>query len=400
MKLAVVLDQPFWYDGFTYSTNAPFIDFVLSFAARVDELILIAPVSNSSKERGRYLVRMGENVSVIWLPFFQAASEMYMNAHHLVRHIYRVFKENLARWDVAWLVGTHFPNLLFQWVARRTGKLVFYYIRSNINQEIRSHHSNGSRQLGGLLTFGLMEYLVRRKIRSGTAAFVMGNELLSRYSGSTHSHVYKVYPTLICENHIIDTIQESRLADKPMTIITVGRLTPEKGLDVLIEALSILDKMHDIMPVNCRIVGAGKDEDILKKMVSAKGLSDQVSFEGFIPFGDELFSVYDSSDLYVIPSRTEGIPKTLYEAMARGLPIVASNVGGMPEIVEDGVNGIIVPPNDSVSLAKAIRQLAQDSNLRRRFQINNIQKVREFTIFEQRDRMFKMICSLNESKTH
>jgi glycosyltransferase involved in cell wall biosynthesis len=129
----------------------------------------------------------------------------------------------------------------------------------------------------------------------------------------------------------------------------------------------------------------------MKALVAAKGLDRFFEFAGFVPPGKKLFEQYDWADVKVLSSHTEGIPKTLYEAMARGLPIVSTDVGGIAEIVRDGENGLLVPPGNSPALAAAIKKIADDPELREYFSRANLNKAKEFTIEKQRDFMFSII---------
>jgi glycosyltransferase involved in cell wall biosynthesis len=146
---------------------------------------------------------------------------------------------------------------------------------------------------------------------------------------------------------------EDRLA------VALGRLSPEKGLDVLIDALAL-----DVDPPDGRlwlaIVGNGSEKERLAERVRQRHLEGRVRFiEHTATPGDYLAA----ADLVVLPSRSEGIPNVALEAMALGRPLVATAVGGTPEVVPDGVGGLLVPPNDPVALAGAMRRLMHEPAL-------------------------------------
>jgi glycosyltransferase involved in cell wall biosynthesis len=153
----------------------------------------------------------------------------------------------------------------------------------------------------------------------------------------------------------------------PPVILSVGRLREKKGLDTLIDACRVLrDRGED---VRCEIVGYGEEKDRLQARIAAHGLTGNVSLLGKLT-RDEVIECYARAAVYVQPSRIaadgdrDGIPNVLLEAMAMGVPVVASNVSGIPELVNDGENGLVVQPDDAVALAGAIARLLREPQMR------------------------------------
>jgi glycosyltransferase involved in cell wall biosynthesis len=139
----------------------------------------------------------------------------------------------------------------------------------------------------------------------------------------------------------------------------IGRLSPEKGQDVFLEACR-LAAQKDCKFVGV-LVGEGPWEDELRARAKTLGLELRVRFAGHC---QDVAPVYAASDVIVIPSRSEGLPNVLLEAMASGKPVVATRVGGIPEVLSDGVNGWLVPPEDPVRLGDAMAALLADTQLR------------------------------------
>jgi len=387
VRLAVITDQPFWFDGTRYTTNATFINFVLSFKACVDKMMLIAPLSITKECRGNFVVGLeDERVELVPMPFFKNSTEMYYRFHALAGPIWRLFKSNLKNWDLAWIVGMHLPQLMFYRMANNGSRKLFFYIRSNIAKETESQ---GYRGIKGVCARMLSGFLASQLLRASqsTPFFVVGDELFEMYSGPS-KRVYKVYPTLVYEKDIVTGVRPR--GPGPTVLLCVGRLTPEKNLEVLVEAMDLLRRQGDGDFV-CWLAGSGKEAAPLRALISQKGLDAYFDFKGYVPHGPDLFALYDAAHIYVSPSRTEGLPKTFYEAMARGLPIISTRVGGIPEIVADGENGLLVPPGDPQSLAAAIKRLTSDSGLRESLSWGSINKVRDFTLEKQRDRMFHIL---------
>ena len=129
----------------------------------------------------------------------------------------------------------------------------------------------------------------------------------------------------------------------------VGRISREKGADMLIEALPALNDIR----LHVSLIGDGVERAKLEQRVNELQLEDRVSFRGEVARASRLFPAFD---LFVLSSRTEGTPITLFEAMHAGVPIVATSVGGVPSVVSSE-EAVLVPPEDPAALASAIREV-------------------------------------------
>lgn len=160
---------------------------------------------------------------------------------------------------------------------------------------------------------------------------------------------------LLLYNGVEDAVAEPppvwRSGDGALILGAVGRCVPEKGFDVLLRSLVDLP--------DCRLVllgdGAGRTE--LVRLADRLGVADRVRFVGWV---DQPWTSRWNFDVLVAPSRTEGFGMAVVEAMQVGIPVVASRVGGLDELIDDGTTGILVEPDDAAALAAAIAKLAAD----------------------------------------
>jgi glycosyltransferase involved in cell wall biosynthesis len=164
-------------------------------------------------------------------------------------------------------------------------------------------------------------------------------------------------PPLVPSGH--DVRAELSLRDVPL-IGTVCELRPEKAVDLLVDATAALRR--DRLPVQLVIVGDGPEETRLRAQISARGLDAAVHLMGR---RDDVPDILAALDVAVCCSDFEGTPLSVVEYMAAGLPIVATQVGGLPELVHDGENGLLVERRDASGLAAAIGKLLRDAELRR-----------------------------------
>jgi glycosyltransferase involved in cell wall biosynthesis len=145
------------------------------------------------------------------------------------------------------------------------------------------------------------------------------------------------------------------------SILSVGRVVHQKGLDLGLMALADLQDLA----WEWRIVGDGPQAAHLREILKREGLEDRVEFLGWAGAA-ELAAEYRRASLFVFPSRHEGMPNALLEAMASGLPVIASQIAGNEELVVPGETGILVPPDDPDALREALRWLLVDESARER----------------------------------
>ncbi|MHB8622281.1 MAG: glycosyltransferase [Sulfuricaulis sp.] len=149
----------------------------------------------------------------------------------------------------------------------------------------------------------------------------------------------------------------------PLRLLTVGRLHAIKGYYLLLDAIAALTR--DGLIVDLDMVGDGSERVALEQRVQTLGLGGRVRFSGAVS-QDAIGAHYDDADAIVVSSFMEGVPVVLMEAMAKELGVIATRVGGIPELVEDGVSGFLVNPGSADALMASIRVVAADPELCRR----------------------------------
>lgn len=164
---------------------------------------------------------------------------------------------------------------------------------------------------------------------------------------------------------------------EPARLLTVGRAVEKKGLDTLVEALA---RLPSDLHWHWTHIGGGELWEELKAQVGRLGLQDRVTLLGSRA-QTEILEAYRSSDLFILPCRVadngdrDGLPNVLVEAQSQGLACLSTPVSAIPELIEDGVNGALVPPNDPAILAGAIERLVRDPELRHRFGLAGANRV-------------------------
>ncbi len=190
---------------------------------------------------------------------------------------------------------------------------------------------------------------------------------------------------------------QGRDEDQPFRIGFLKHLRMKYGPDVLIEATRVIrDRGYRIRTI---IAGEGEDEDELRRLARDKGVGRIVDFVGRIPH-EEVPGFLAGLDVFCMPSRSESFGVAAVEAEAMEIPVVATTVGGIPEAVDDGVTGMLVPPNDTVALADAVCSLLDDQGRRRSMGKAGRQFVRErYDWLENAGRMERLYRSLIETQS-
>jgi len=169
-----------------------------------------------------------------------------------------------------------------------------------------------------------------------------------------------------------------KISDSKFKILYIGWLEEYKGILDLIEALSILKKKDKNF--KCEIYGGGSIEDKIKFKISKYKINDSVFLKGWADKKDKI-EAFKQSNIFILPSHFEGFPNSLLEAMSAEMPVIASRVGAVADIINHNINGLIYTPKDISQLAKNIEILMENKSLRSKLALNARNTVMEnFTI--------------------
>jgi glycosyltransferase involved in cell wall biosynthesis len=195
------------------------------------------------------------------------------------------------------------------------------------------------------------------KANGTTRRSPLAADLIIANSEATALSVNRVKPLVVYPG--VETVSTKPAIDRSdkLTVGVAARLAKVKGIEYLIEAISHLEN------IELEIAGDGPELPELERIAAVFGVGDEVTFTGWV---DDMSETMARWDIYVQPSVAEGLGIAALEAMALGIPVVASDVGGLREIVVNGETGYLVPPKSAAKLAGRIRELANDPALRRR----------------------------------
>jgi glycosyltransferase involved in cell wall biosynthesis len=179
-----------------------------------------------------------------------------------------------------------------------------------------------------------------------------------------------------------------------LRVLTVGSQEQlYKGHDVLLRALRHL--ADDGLPVTGTFVGGGRRHDELVALAGSLGLADRVTFTGVVHDRDRIRELLDAAAVFALPSRTEGLPRALIEAMARALPAVGTDVGGIPELLD---RGRLVPVDDDLALAAALSELWCDKAVWAEQSARNLRVARRYELWRLEERFRKWLLEVPDAR--
>jgi glycosyltransferase involved in cell wall biosynthesis len=207
--------------------------------------------------------------------------------------------------------------------------------------------------------------------------------------------IIRVIPTAIdADGHSVESSGadfRARCGSAPHDLLigVLGRLSPEKGQKVFLEAFPHV--VQAVPTARAVVVGDGQEMAVLKQLVRTQGLEDRVTFTGY---ESNTAPIYTAVDLVVIPSLSEGLPNVLLEAMVHQKPVVATKVGGIPEVLQHTLSKFLVPPGDTRAMAAAIVEVLRDPNLRRELGEAGARRVRDFSSSRRTDQILELYQEL------
>ena len=249
-----------------------------------------------------------------------------------------------------------YRKLVIFWLARMRGVKTVVHLHGSM---FREFYENGHTAQKKLITW---------VFNNSDAIIVLSKawcQFISEISSNNNIH--------ILHNGVsAEKFQQTKSVDKNQTTITfMGRLGERKGTYDLLEAFIRLSK--EIPEVELLLGGDGNIEGV-KELVDKKGLSDRIHVLGWIS-GPQKLKVFAKTDIYALPSYNEGLPVSILEAMASGVPIISTPVGGIPEAVIEGRNGFLVQPGDIDTLYLRLSELCRDKQLRQNMGRESIQLI-------------------------
>ena len=384
LRLGVYADLVYRRDGETISTDRAFVRFVTSLPPRVDEVVLFGRL-DPEPGRSPYAVPR-ERVRFVPLPYYPSINAVGAVLRS-ARGSCKVFAAELERLDRVWIFGPHPMAVAFALIARRREIPLVLGVRQDFPTYI-ARRLPSRRWAWAVPAARGLEWVFRRLARRSPTVTV-GAALAREYE-----HGARVLATgfsLVAREEVAPLEQAlARPWDGSLRLLSVGRLDPEKNPRLLLDVLVGL--RNEEPRWRLAVVGDGPLAPALERLARELGVADAVEFLGYVPNGPGLWAQYRASHAFLHVSLTEGLPQVLFEAQAAGLPIVATDVGGVGAAVGNGA-ALLVPPGDADSIVEALLRLTRDKELRRRLIETGLVRAGAETMEAQLDRVAAFLRS-------
>jgi glycosyltransferase involved in cell wall biosynthesis len=293
------------------------------------------------------IVALGHDVTIV------APSSRSGRKAALTRILFNVRIRNelrLLRADV--VIGFDLDGVF----APRSGCRHVAAIKGVLADEARYEH--GASRIALAIQARLERWHVRRADRV-IATSVYSSSRIAKFYGATTDKIV-VVPELIDLDAWQSALAGAPREEGPRRVLCVAHLYPRKGVDTLLRAFTRVTTEAVL-----RIVGAGPESERLARLAGDLGISGRVQFLGHLPFA-ALAAEYRNADVFALPTEQEGFGIVFLEAMASSLPIIATRVAAVPEVVCDGVTAVLVDPGDETALTQILEKLLGDADLRAR----------------------------------
>jgi glycosyltransferase involved in cell wall biosynthesis len=327
---------------------------------------------NASAHIARTLVRMGERVTVLTAGFRGLASDEIVDGVHVLRlpglrrKLDRstaaeqfVFMKTASLWGL-WRARQLKPEFVLAFFGIPSGAAVWFwnfFVNAPYAICLRGGDVPGFRPYDFGLVHRVMSPLLRQVWQKASAVVANSQGLRAMATRFDDEVPVQVIPNGVDLNTFANP---ERNWESPR-LLFVGRVVYQKGLDLLLDAL--VDLRH--LDWQLDIVGDGPRRRLLAAQADRLGLGDRVFFKGWQP-REALPEIFRRATLFVYPSRHEGMPNAVLEAMASGLPVVATQIPGNEELVEDGRTGRLVPTEDRDALRAVLEEMIGDPETRQR----------------------------------
>lgn len=384
MRLGIYVDGPYARvpgEGTAVATDPadfPFLTFALEVGGHFDRRVVFARISDAP---GDARFRLPSDVAIVPLPDFGDLHQIRRVAGAGAATV-RAFWRGLREVDVVWVFGPHPFACALALLAFVRRKHVVLGVRQDTAEYFRSR-SDGGRLSPAQLAARVVDRAFRLMARRA-ATTAVGEQIAASY-GAPSRRVHAMTVSLMRDADVVAAPSARDWGAGPIGLLTVGRVDREKNPLLLIRALATLNRDH---PDRYRVtwVGTGPMRDEVLAFARELGVDHLVDLPGFVPFGPELVARYRDSHAFVHVALTEGVPAVLMEALAAGLPLIATDVGGVGRALKDGTAGRIIPPDDLDSLVTAIRDLDTDPVSRAERAERGLALVRQTTLEKEADR--------------
>jgi len=347
---------------------------VQELARRHEQVLLCLPLREGPPTPDQEVRIQQANVHVVPQPYYGSSMAALRRFPGIVRAYFRLCR----RADYLFVRGMLPYVGLFYLFALLFGRRPCHWVVGNPIVLLKADTSRGwlARKLA--IAYARTDrFFARIGRRLTRGAFICcGQELAGAYRSR---RTRGVYSSTLDEEEFFE--RDDTCGGQTVGILLVSFVRPAKGIEYLVRAVS---RLKTDRPWRLTVVGSWERDPShkaeLDRLAESLSVAGRITWAGYVDFGEPLEAYFRAADLFAFPTLSEGTPHVIPEAMAHCLPVVTTNVGGIGSLVEDGVNGLLVPPKDPDAMAAAIDRVIADGALRRQLIRNGLSSARALTV--------------------
>ncbi len=362
--------------------SAPFLDFAERALEGVARPVLIG---RGDSEARIATAPAADSWDAAMLPSYDSLADLGAVVRVLPASL-RVVWRVAGRVDGAWVFGPHPVAILLAAAVRLRGRQVVLGVRTDPIAYFRARAASRPARVAARILDGTFRLMARVM-----PVTVVGRTIAERYR-RVGADVLPMRVSVVPARSVAAAPRPPADPGRPLELLAVGRVDREKAPDVLLAAVARLAASRG-GGVRLRWAGTGPLLEATARRAEDFGIAASVELLGFVRHGPELERLYLDADVFVHTALTEGIPQVLFEAQAAGLPIVATDVGSVAEVIRDGRNGLLVPPRDPRALADALERLDRGPALARTLASAGLEEIRTSTIEAETARVGRFLSS-------
>ena len=377
-NLVVFSNKLFRFSSDHVKTSGSFTIQMDAIAPFFDEIILCTPTEVDHEFNGISIT--SSNISYSPLPNFAGRIGFILSLPRIIKRI----NANIKLADLSLIILPSYVGVVASIICQLKKVPIFQWVISDWGKNVVARrHSRMTQLLAAKFIKPILDWLICQ----------LTNDVLTFYNGSIPFNHQKPYHY----TRISSSIQEENLYVQnndtslvpPVSFLFVGRLSLEKGLSCLLEAFtSFLAEGIDAV---LHIAGSGELEKNIKLQIADLSIGHKVIYHGFIPHDNKLRELYRKCDLLIVPSLQDQSPKVILEGMANGIPVIATNVGAIPQIIQNGVNGLLIPPAQPEAINTMINRVISDNELRYRLIQKGFEYASAHTVEKETTRMMQIV---------
>jgi len=377
-NLVVFSSKLFRFSSDHVKTSGSFTIQMDAIAPFFDEIILCTPTVVDHEFNGISIT--SNNISFSPLPNFSGRIGFIISLPRIVKQI----NTNIKLADLSLIIIPSYVGVVASIICQLKKVPIFQWVISDWGKSVVARrHSRMTKWIAAKFIKPLLDWLICQ----------LTKDVLTFYNGSipfNHQspyHYTRISSSIQDENLYVQNNDSSLVP--PISLLFVGRLSLEKGLSCLLEAFtSLLAEGTDAV---LHIAGSGELEKSIKLQIADLSIGHKVIYHGFIPHDNKLRELYRKCDLLIVPSLQDQSPKVILEGMAYGIPVIATNVGAIPQIIQNGVNGLLIPPAQPEAINTMINRVFSDNELRHRLIQKGFEYASAHTVEKETTRMMQIV---------